>query len=63
MIENLEKIKEYVDLELEKNKQIFRDQMIYLMANPNIDTGIAQFYNGAMIALSNVKSKIKELED
>lgn len=63
MIENLEKIKEYVDLELEKNRQILRDQMLYLRANPNIDTGIVQFYNGAMIALSNVKSKIKELED
>lgn len=63
MIENLEKLKEYVDLELEKNRQILRDQMLYLRANPNTDTGVAQFYNGAMVALFNVKSKIKELED
>lgn len=63
MIENLEKIKEYVNLELEKNKQIFKDQMLYLMANPDKDTGIAQFYNGAMVTLFNIKNKIKELED
>lgn len=63
MIENLEKLKECIDLELEKNRQILKDQMLYLMANPNEDTGIAQFYNGAMVALFKVKNKIKELEN